>query len=133
MRTIPDELKSDIEDATNAGMLGNLPPAVAEKDIHITDALFELSKIRLTHVAYQQNRTPGEPRPARIEVATQLVFAGGTCLSKAHGLIERMSEDIDIKVVLEPVPERFAGCLRFGRQSVWLESTGWGSSGCESS
>ncbi|WP_413772876.1 nucleotidyl transferase AbiEii/AbiGii toxin family protein [Achromobacter xylosoxidans] len=27
-------------------------------------------------------------------MATRLVFAGGTCLSKAHGLVERMSEDI---------------------------------------
>jgi len=29
-----------------------------------------------------------------------LVFCGGSSLSKAHGLIERMSEDADIKVVL---------------------------------
>ena len=32
----------------------------------------------------------------------QLVFVGGTCLSKAYGLINRMSEDIDIKVVMRP-------------------------------
>ena len=32
MKTIPEELKSDIEDAATAGLLGNLPPAVAEKD-----------------------------------------------------------------------------------------------------
>jgi len=31
-----------------------------------------------------------------------LVFCGGTSLSKAHGLIERMSEDVDIKVALQP-------------------------------
>ncbi|MDE2422900.1 MAG: nucleotidyl transferase AbiEii/AbiGii toxin family protein [Betaproteobacteria bacterium] len=30
-----------------------------------------------------------------------LVFCGGTCLSKAYGLLERLSEDIDIKVVLK--------------------------------
>jgi predicted nucleotidyltransferase component of viral defense system len=30
------------------------------------------------------------------------VFCGGTGLSKAHGLIERMSEDVDLKVVLDP-------------------------------
>lgn len=30
----------------------------------------------------------------------QLVFCSGTSLSKAHCLIERMSEDADIKVVL---------------------------------
>ena len=28
-----------------------------------------------------------------------LVFCGGTCLSKAYGLLDRISEDIDIKVV----------------------------------
>jgi len=38
----------------------------------------------------------------RHDVGIQLVFAGGTCLSKAHGLINRMSEDIDIKVLLAP-------------------------------
>ncbi|KAA6316121.1 hypothetical protein EZS27_033525, partial [termite gut metagenome] len=26
------------------------------------------------------------------------IFTGGTCMAKAYGLIERMSEDIDIKV-----------------------------------
>lgn len=31
-----------------------------------------------------------------------MVFAGGTCISKAHGLISRMAEDIDIKVLLAP-------------------------------
>lgn len=31
----------------------------------------------------------------------QLVFAGGTSLSKAHGLIERFSEDLDFKVSLK--------------------------------
>ncbi len=28
-----------------------------------------------------------------------LVFCGGTCLSKAYGLLDRISEDIDIKVI----------------------------------
>lgn len=28
-----------------------------------------------------------------------LVFCGGTCLSKAYGLLARISEDVDIKVV----------------------------------
>lgn len=40
--------------------------------------------------------------PTRHDTGIKLVFAGGTCLSKAHGLINRMSEDVDIKVVLEP-------------------------------
>ena len=29
----------------------------------------------------------------------QLVFAGGTCLARAHRLVRRMSEDVDFKVV----------------------------------
>jgi len=32
--------------------------------------------------------------------SVSLVFCGGTSLSKSHGLIERMSEDADLKVVL---------------------------------
>lgn len=34
----------------------------------------------------------------------RLVFCGGTCLSKAYGVVERMSEDVDFKVV--PVSPR---------------------------
>ncbi|MBX8605441.1 nucleotidyl transferase AbiEii/AbiGii toxin family protein [Pseudomonas cichorii] len=108
MKKIPDELKSDIEDASTAGMLRNLPAAVAEKDQHITDALGVLAQIKITHTAYQKDRQKGDPRPKSVTLVTRLIFAGGTCLSKAHGLIERMSEDIDIKVMLEDVPEGYA-------------------------
>lgn len=108
MKTIPDELKSDIEDAATAGLLGNLPAAVAEKDQHITDALSALAQIHVSHTAYQKQRRRGDPKPASVTLLTQLIFAGGTCLSKAHGLIERMSEDIDIKVMLEDVPQGYA-------------------------
>lgn len=31
----------------------------------------------------------------------RMVFSGGTCLSKAHGLIERFSEDVDFRVMNE--------------------------------
>ncbi|MFS0827397.1 nucleotidyl transferase AbiEii/AbiGii toxin family protein [Pseudomonas phoenicis] len=107
MRKIPDDLRSDIEDAAAAGMLGNLPAAVAEKDQHITDALCVLAQIRVIHIAKQKDRRKGDPAPASIDVATRLIFAGGTCLSKAHGLIDRMSEDIDIKVILEEAPDGY--------------------------
>jgi len=46
----------------------------------------------------------------------QLIFQGGTALSRAHRVIERMSEDIDIKVVSEGVPARPA--LRRLRESI---------------
>ncbi|MBX8515865.1 nucleotidyl transferase AbiEii/AbiGii toxin family protein [Pseudomonas cichorii] len=108
MKKIPDELRSDIEDAATAGMLGNLPAVVAEKDQHITDALSVLAQIQITHTAYQKDRRKGDPKPKSVTLTTRLIFAGGTCLSKAHGLIERMSEDIDIKVMLEDVPEGYA-------------------------
>ena len=107
MRKIPDALRLDIEDAATAGMLGSLPAAVAEKDQHITDALRALAQIQVVHTAYQQDRRKGDRAPASIDVATHLIFAGGTCLSKAHGLIQRMSEDIDIKVALEEPPDGY--------------------------
>ena len=70
MRTISEALKAEIEDAANAGILGSLPPAAAEKDIHITDALFQLSRVRLVHVAHQRDRTRGDRCPARVDVPT---------------------------------------------------------------
>ena len=34
----------------------------------------------------------------------RIVFCGGTCLAKAHGILQRMSEDVDFKIV--PVPPK---------------------------
>lgn len=108
MKTIPAALKLDIEDASNAGLLSTLPPAVVEKDVHITDVLQALARMRPCHRVFLQSPARHAGAPATLEVATRMVFSGGTCLAKAHGLIERMSEDIDIKVVLDPVPEGYA-------------------------
>jgi predicted nucleotidyltransferase component of viral defense system len=44
------------------------------------------------------------------------VFGGGTALSRAHGLIKRMSEDIDLRVVAAGKPSRKA--LRTLRETV---------------
>jgi Nucleotidyl transferase AbiEii toxin, Type IV TA system len=49
----------------------------------------------------------------------QLVFQGGTALSRAHRVIERMSEDIDIKIVSKGTPPRPA--LRRLRESITNE------------
>jgi len=46
----------------------------------------------------------------------QLVFQGGTALSRAHRIIDRMSEDIDIKIVSDGKPPRSA--LRRLRESI---------------
>lgn len=108
MRKITDAWKSDIEDAAAAELLGNLPAAVAEKDVHITDALRELSTIDVSHPVYKTDPRKRDGLPPKQTVHSRLVFSGGTCLSKAHGLIERMSEDIDIKLMLDEVPEGYA-------------------------
>lgn len=57
----------------------NMPPSMLEKDWHVTQVLAFLS--RLDHPGFE------------------IVFAGGTALSKAHGLIQRFSEDIDFRVI----------------------------------
>jgi predicted nucleotidyltransferase component of viral defense system len=57
---------------------GFASPAPIEKDWHILRAMHAIA--------------PFEAAPFR------LVFAGGTCLARAHRLIRRMSEDVDFKV-----------------------------------
>lgn len=79
MKTITAREHDLILDVRNEG-LTSLPPGIFEKDLLITEVL-------RTAVAVDSD-------------GIQLVFCGGTCLSKAHGLIERMSEDIDFKLVL---------------------------------
>ncbi|MCW5230479.1 nucleotidyl transferase AbiEii/AbiGii toxin family protein [Verminephrobacter eiseniae] len=99
MRTISAAQRQTLEDLSAEGLLRQLPLQTAEKDIHITDLLRGLSELVVQHDHFSDLRR-GEAM--RHDAGIQLVFAGGTCLSKAHGLIDRMSEDIDIKVVLKP-------------------------------
>ncbi len=58
--------------------LARLPEAMLEKDVFITEAALALSALGLPGVG--------------------IIFCGGTSLSKAHQLIERMSEDVDFKL-----------------------------------
>jgi predicted nucleotidyltransferase component of viral defense system len=82
MRTITTDQRELIDALIAEEDLGGISAALLEKDIHVTDALRALSTITHEHVT--------------------LVFCGATNLSKAHGIIERMSEDIDLKIVLSP-------------------------------
>lgn len=103
MRTISSAQRQAIEDLSAEGLLRGLPVQTAEKDIHITDLLKALSELRVMHGHFNDlDARKGEL--VRHDAGIRLVFAGGTCLAKAHGLIQRMSEDIDLKVVLEPTP-----------------------------
>jgi predicted nucleotidyltransferase component of viral defense system len=58
-------------------------PALVEKDFYVVKAL--------TAVAAVETKA----------MHLRLVFGGGTALSRAHRLIRRMSEDIDLRIVVE--------------------------------
>lgn len=58
----------------------SLPAYALEKDYHVLDAIKIVSAMAPN--AY-----------------FRLVFCGGTCLAKAYGILDRMSEDVDFKVV----------------------------------
>src|SRR5207237_33701 len=65
-------------------------PALVEKDFYVVKALAAIAAI--------------DTAPLR------LVFGGGTALSRAHRLVRRMSEDIDLRIVGDKPPGR--GALR---------------------
>jgi predicted nucleotidyltransferase component of viral defense system len=71
-------------------------PALVEKDWQVVRALAAITAV--------------DAAPFR------LVFGGGTALCRAHGLIKRMSEDIDLRVVATEKPSR--GALRGLREAI---------------
>lgn len=72
---IPDDVKAEI--LRNTGEKTNLPAYAIEKDWWVVQTLAILFEM---------------------EIGKHMVFKGGTSLSKAWGLIERFSEDIDLAV-----------------------------------
>lgn len=76
------ELLSDLRQADEK--LGRLPEAMLEKDVFITEATLTLAQLSSPEIS--------------------VIFCGGTSLSKAHHLIERMSEDVDFKLAIR-VPD----------------------------
>ena len=89
-----DELPSDLRPIVDYFGLPDI--GVVEKDWHVVKALAVIAAIDAT--------------PLR------LVFGGGTALSRAHRLIRRMSEDIDLKIIAKEKPSR--GALRQLREAV---------------
>lgn len=69
-------LLSDLRQADER--LQRLPESMLEKDVFITEVTLEVGSLA--------GETIG------------VVFCGGTSLSKAHGMVERMSEDVDFKL-----------------------------------
>lgn len=74
--------KNDLRDLIETTLLNiKLTGAVVEKDYYVTQVIHALSDIQNEYF--------------------RLVFAGGTCLAKAHRIINRMSEDIDFKIQIK--------------------------------
>jgi len=80
MRTLTAERLELIDALVAEANIGGVTAGLLEKDEHLTAALQAVFALNFEHAS--------------------LVFCGGSSLSKAHSLIERMSEDADIKVVL---------------------------------
>lgn len=74
-----------IEEVSN---ILQVSPAVVEKDIFVTQALHALSDLK--------------------DMFFQLVFQGGTCLSKAYNLIQRMSEDCDFRITSNDIVKKLS-------------------------
>lgn len=87
MKTITPQDHDLIIDVRSEGVT-SLPAAVIEKDLLVTEALQSILATPNNDV------TP--------------IFCGGTCLSKAYRLIDRMSEDIDFKLAVTPGHSRSA-------------------------
>ena len=73
MKTITTQEHERILESRNEG-LTSLPPSVIEKDLLLTEVLQAIQTIDREEIG--------------------LVFCGGTCLSKAHGLIECLRTSI---------------------------------------
>jgi nucleotidyltransferase AbiEii toxin of type IV toxin-antitoxin system len=73
------------------GVALELPSAVIEKDYYVTQVIHVLSDTENEYF--------------------RLVFAGGTCLAKAHKIVKRMSEDVDFKIQLKNIRKSFSKSL----------------------
>lgn len=66
----------------------NVDEMLIEKDYYVTQIIHSLSSIE--------------------DEFFRLIFAGGTCLAKAHRIVNRMSEDIDFKIQPKLTLEKFS-------------------------
>ena len=96
MISITENDYEDILDVRREGsMIGRLDPSILEKDVLITQVLGLLQRFNWDEFS--------------------IVFCGGTSLSKGYRLIDRMSEDIDFKIVVPPCLTRSQSRKRLGR------------------
>lgn len=69
----------------------DLEDSVIEKDYYVTQIIHALSGLENEYF--------------------RLIFAGGTCLAKAHKIVKRMSEDVDFKIQVKKVKKSFSKAL----------------------
>lgn len=77
-----------LELITATSELLDLEDSVIEKDYFVTQVIHALSKVENEYF--------------------RLVFCGGTCLAKAHKIVNRMSEDIDFKIQFKKLDVDFS-------------------------
>ena len=93
-----NDYKAILDVRREGSMIGRLDPSILEKDVLITQVLGLLQNFNWDEFS--------------------IVFCGGTSLSKGYRLIDRMSEDIDFKIVVPPCLTRsqsrkgWVGCTR---------------------
>ena len=89
MKVLSSERQDLIDALVAETAMGGITAGLLERDEHLTDVLRALFALPLDGM--------------------RLVFCGGTSLPKAHGLIERMSEDADVTMVLSSSSEALSG------------------------
>lgn len=92
MRSLSIDRLQLIEALVAQRTTGEISAALLEKDEHLTAALRAVFDLHFEHA--------------------KLVLCGGTSLVKAHRIIERMSEDADIKVALSPYTASWSNTQR---------------------
>lgn len=85
MKMLSSERQELIDALVAGAAMDGITAELLEKDEHLTDALRALFALQLEDM--------------------HLVLCGGTSLSKAHGLIECMSEDAELKIILSSFTE----------------------------
>ncbi len=80
MKKIDKKRITEIEDIVASNQFP-LKSAMLEKDILVSEAVTVVAKVGQNHGA-------------------QIIFASGTSLSQAYGIVQRMSEDADFCIVL---------------------------------
>src|SRR5436190_23564455 len=79
----------------------NIDEMLVEKDYYVTQVIHSLSDIDNEFF--------------------RLIFAGGTCLAKAHRIVNRMSEDIDFKIQPKFTLENFSNTKKLKELKAFRE------------